>query len=376
MEPFHLVEGDPRTPWVINALHALHGETSHELFGEDQTVSQDALATNLTSEASATKGLILALPGAAPTNGELGRFGLPLSGPEPSTPWGTAEFCLPKRDNLHLLDDAFVQVRAAVRRQGVASALLSELRAIAAGRGRNTVLMWSEHAAGTAPAFHQVVPVTGSGSVPADAATAFALATGFSLAQVERQSRLLLPLERHRLAELAAQGEAGGSAGYRLVSWCGPTPSEYLWAVAEANRVISSDAPLGGIEAEPEVWDDARVRDLDEILHRSGRAVSTLALTQSNSEFAGFTNIFLERDFPTRARQFNTVVLAGHRGHRLGLWLKTTNLAQLATEYPHVAHIDTWNANENQHMLAINHALGFRLWALSGAWQLKTTATP
>ena len=49
-----------------------------------------------------------------------------------------------------------------------------------------------------------------------------------------------------------------------------------------------------------------------------------------------------------------------HRGHRLGMLVKILNIRRLLTEYPNVERIVTFNAAENDHMLAINVALGFR----------------
>jgi hypothetical protein len=203
-----------------------------------------------------------------------------------------------------------------------------------------------------------------------DAAASFALAHQFRLAQVERQSRLHLPIDPNLLAEFSAAAEAAAT-GYRLFSWHGPIPAEYLAGVAAANWAISADAPNGGIDWEPENWDETRVRDIDAVMHRSGQTVSTIALAADSGEVAGLTTIFVENGRPDQPYQFNTVVLSAHRGHRLGWWLKAANLARLEFHYPQAKHIDTWNANENEHMLAINTALGYRIWAISGGWQLK-----
>ncbi len=59
-----------------------------------------------------------------------------------------------------------------------------------------------------------------------------------------------------------------------------------------------------------------------------------------------------------------------HRGHRLGLLLKVENLRWVRREAPHLTRLDTWNANDNPHMIAINEALGYvpiEQWA---EWQL------
>jgi hypothetical protein len=50
-----------------------------------------------------------------------------------------------------------------------------------------------------------------------------------------------------------------------------------------------------------------------------------------------------------------------HRGHRLGLYLKTAMLLWLREEQPQLELIDTGNAESNDHMIAINEQLGYRV---------------
>ena len=73
------------------------------------------------------------------------------------------------------------------------------------------------------------------------------------------------------------------------------------------------------------------------------------------------------------AFQEDTLVLREHRGRRLGMLVKTANLARLAEVQPGARRIGTWNAEENAHMLAINVALGFRPAGVWAAWQRRTT---
>ena len=56
----------------------------------------------------------------------------------------------------------------------------------------------------------------------------------------------------------------------------------------------------------------------------------------------------------------DTLVAKAHRGHRLGMLVKVLNLRRLQKDHPEVELVVTFNAVENDHMLAINVALGFR----------------
>lgn len=67
-----------------------------------------------------------------------------------------------------------------------------------------------------------------------------------------------------------------------------------------------------------------------------------------------------------RCRPTTTLIRRDHRGHGLGLAVKQAVLAELRRSHPRVQRIHTWNADENQHMPAINEALGFRVTAHSG----------
>ncbi|PKQ32927.1 MAG: GNAT family N-acetyltransferase [Actinobacteria bacterium HGW-Actinobacteria-2] len=367
MSTFHLVEANADQEKAIGWVHRFSQLISIEIHGEDQAGSLESTRLASTDASTRLNGIVLALPGPAPAGGPVGRFGLPHAPEDLDDVWGVTTFQLPLKDNLHLIDNAFVQVRADRRRLGVGTAMVSHLRRAAELHGRNTVVMWSDHRPG-AEVSDWVDAPQGTGRVPRDPATRFALSQGFQLAQVERQSRLFLPVDLELLAALSAEARAAAEPGYRLVSWSGPTPTEYLDAVAAANHAISADAPNGEIDWEPEQWDAARVQEADERLARSGTAFHTLALSDSG-EPAGLTTIFVERGEPNHGYQFNTVVLGRHRGHRLGLWLKTTNLAAVVAAHPELPHLDTWNADENGYMLAINVAMGFRVWSIGGGWQ-------
>jgi len=51
--------------------------------------------------------------------------------------------------------------------------------------------------------------------------------------------------------------------------------------------------------------------------------------------------------------------------------MKIANFWQLDREIPGVETVQTWNAQENSHMVAINSALGFRAVERFGEWQIE-----
>jgi hypothetical protein len=54
-------------------------------------------------------------------------------------------------------------------------------------------------------------------------------------------------------------------------------------------------------------------------------------------------------------------VLQQHRGHRLGLLLKTGMLLWLAEAEPQLGSVDTWNTETNDFMIRVNEQLGYRV---------------
>ena len=74
-----------------------------------------------------------------------------------------------------------------------------------------------------------------------------------------------------------------------------------------------------------------------------------------------------ESDRP--AEQMDTLVLREHRGHRLGMLLKLTNLRELTTRFPSCDRVETVNAEENRPMLDMNDSIGFATTCFSARWR-------
>ena len=72
----------------------------------------------------------------------------------------------------------------------------------------------------------------------------------------------------------------------------------------------------------------------------------------------------------TRPTVADTIVDPDHRGHGLGLVLKTWNHAFLAESAPGVRWVNTWNARSNTFMIRVNEQLGFEPMETWGEHQL------
>ncbi|HEX6444852.1 MAG TPA: GNAT family N-acetyltransferase [Streptosporangiales bacterium] len=196
----------------------------------------------------------------------------------------------------------------------------------------------------------------------------FAKRLGFTRRNVEMRRVLSLPVPRARLDELAAHA-AERTGGYTLRQWRGPCPDELAEPYAYLKSLLMTDAPMGDLQYEPEVWDVARLRAHERQAADQGRTVLTAVAIAPGGRLAGHTQIGVPGHEPGVAYQWDTLVLTGHRGHRLGLALKVANLRTLLDEFPDRHRLTTYNAVQNGPMVAVNDALGFRPVEYLEEWQ-------
>jgi hypothetical protein len=71
---------------------------------------------------------------------------------------------------------------------------------------------------------------------------------------------------------------------------------------------------------------------------------------------------------PGWAHQMLTGVTRAHRGHRLGLLVKVAMAEWLKAAEPQVERLQTWNAQSNQYMIAVNEALGYTILGRPASW--------
>jgi GNAT superfamily N-acetyltransferase len=265
---------------------------------------------------------------------------------------GAVEVHLPLRDNLHgaML---WLSVLPAARGRGVGSALLAEAERIAADHDRTTLLVETEWAEGDT-----------------DRAEAFATARGYVVAQTVLRSEQALPADRDALMAVLAQP---GAEGYTLESYVDDMPDSWLEDRAVLQQRMSTDAPADDLDVEEEDWDAERLRASNARTRASGRrVVETAARHVPSGRLVGFTTVSVSRHEPDLAYQQDTLVLREHRGHALGLRLKAANAVLLMDELPAVTAVRTWNAASNDHMLAVNRRLGYRVDGYSREWQKQT----
>lgn len=285
---------------------------------------------------------------------------------------GMCSVALPLRENLWTAG-INVLVSPGYRRRGLGRQLLLFAEDVAQQHGRTSLDGYFELPAHVMEGAGPLLPAkSGAGGLPAgEPSTAFAAAGGYELEQVETSSRLVLPVPPERLAALEAAASAR-AGDYTLVGWADACPAELVDSYAQLNARMSVDVPTAGMDWEGELWDADRVRRDGEMLARSGvQSVVSAAMHRPTGQLVAYTVLNWRPEVPGVILQQDTLVSGQHRGHRLGMLIKIRNLRVAQDRWPAAKSVLTWNANENQHMLAINIALGFTPAGYEGEWQKR-----
>ncbi|WP_433533656.1 GNAT family N-acetyltransferase [Micromonospora sp. CA-263727] len=186
-------------------------------------------------------------------------------------------------------------------------------------------------------------------------AVAFYESLGFSREYVETRS--VLDLAAVDWAELAEMSTAVG-AGYHVQFHPGGPPDDLIEAYARAKAEIR-DVEDG--ELRPSSYDPQRLRDSLDCLHRRGmKPYIVLALHEQTGEVAGLTEVVVPAQHPTRADQYDTIVVQDHRGYGIDRAIKARMLLELRSAEPQLTEVQTWNAQANEAMLKVNAELGYR----------------
>jgi GNAT superfamily N-acetyltransferase len=289
---------------------------------------------------------------------EFGRIHHPLPG-EITEHWfavdgdelvGIVETTLPLLDNL---GTAFISVTVApgARRRGFGRALYGAAADRARAQGRKLAMFESQ--------------MGGAGE-------AFARSLGSDLGIHSARRRLVVDAAVLRLADELDAAATPHAGGYEIRTYRGDVPDAYVADLSYLTGRMSTDAPLDDLALEPVPYDTERLRGEEKVFNARGRRLYTAVAVQAETgRVVGYTNAALTPEDPTHAWQWDTIVDPDHRGHRLGTLIKTANLRFLLEHEPLLATIMTWNAVSNGPMIAVNEAMGFRLWDHWGEWQVE-----
>ena len=254
-------------------------------------------------------------------------------------PVGTAFVFYSERDNTHL-GWTWLAILPEQRRQGYGSALFEHVTTEVRAAGRTSL---------------------GTDGWESERALGFAAKHGLekkSQAIMRRQHLKEIPAGR--LQELYDEA-AAAATDYELVRIVGRTPEDLVDAMVELVAAIN-DAPTDDLDIEDEVISPERIRAYEDAqLARGYSLYRVLARHRETGELAGHSVVTVDGERPEIGHQHDTSVVAAHRGHRLGVLVKTEMNLWLRDEQPQLATIDTWNAESNDHMIEVNEAIGYRV---------------
>lgn len=257
--------------------------------------------------------------------------------------------------------------------QGIGRALYEHVETVARDAGVRKLLHWEEHHDDGSDAEPLASP-TGFGSVPADRSARFLTRNGFRLEQVERASEFLWTADVVDHLSALRDKAARHAQEYRVVRWMLPTPAEYIDGYAWMKSRMSTDVPEGELGMPEEAWDAARVTRQDERIAQKGWSMQVTAAQHiTTGELCAFNELAMGPDADATTHQYDTLVLSAHRGHRLGMLVKTAGLLSWHDQHPASARVVTYNAEENRPMLSINEDIGFTGFAYEGAWKKDLT---
>ena len=264
---------------------------------------------------------------------------------------------LPQMDNRQLAH-VEVETQPGHRRRGYGSAMLEHLTGIAVADGRTTLVAEASWRYEGAP--------DGAGEPNAE----FLTANGFTFSLGDVKRALDLPLDEALLARLASS-VAPHHAAYTLRDFVGPVPDELIDEFGALIGLLATEAPMGELQFETEVFDAARIRADERTFEASGRTKYTTVAIAEDGAVVAYTDLVQTSHGPGNAYQWGTLVHPAHRGHRLGLAVKVRNLRRFQEERPGRRTLFTFNAEVNTHMIAVNEALGFRPVQRLGEFQKK-----
>lgn len=188
-------------------------------------------------------------------------------------------------------------------------------------------------------------------------AAGFFEANGFQCAYVEVRCLLrLAAVDWTRMTGMAGRVAAGYRIEYHRDGL--PEPMHEAYAEAKASVRVS---PVADLELRPSSYDAERLQASIATLRARGMTPHVvIAIDERTDTIAGLTEVVVPGHRPTRADQYDTIVVPAHRGYGIGRAIKARMLTELRSAEPQLCDVQTWNAMGNEPMREVNNELGFR----------------
>jgi GNAT superfamily N-acetyltransferase len=180
---------------------------------------------------------------------------------------------------------------------------------------------------------------------------------GFNHAFTEMRSILdLTTVDWQHLGEMAE----GIAHGYRIEYLPGTLPEQMLAAYAEAKQVRQAE-PTGDLDLRPSSYDVDRLRASLLCLNARGmKPYCVVAVHERTEKIAGLTELVVPAQHPTRADQYDTIIVPEHNGYGLARAIKARMLLELRRDEAQLREVQTWHAAEREELQQVNTELGFK----------------
>jgi GNAT superfamily N-acetyltransferase len=180
---------------------------------------------------------------------------------------------------------------------------------------------------------------------------------GFNHVYTEMRGILTLStVDWDHVAEMAA----GLVPGYVVKVFDSDLPDEVLESYAQAKQVRQLN-PVGEIDLRPSSYDTDRLRASLQCLNLRGlRPYIVVAIHERTGTVAGLTELVVPAQHPTRADQYDTIIVPAHNGYGLARAIKARMLLELRSRSPQLCDVQTWHATDREQLQQVNKELGFR----------------
>jgi GNAT superfamily N-acetyltransferase len=245
------------------------------------------------------------------------------------------------------------------RRRGVGSALLRHLEERAADEGRSTISTW--------------LPMPGAGAPDiGTGGAAFAVSKGYTMSLGGATRAVELDAVDEAALDRLWDEASAKAADFDIVPFTGLPPERIIDGIAYLHGRMYTDMPLGEWDLQEAAIDRERIRGWADMRRLRGELhLHAAAVHRETGEVAGFTEIVIEGGDEEHCHQGDTIVDPRFRGHRLGTLLKIANQRQVRAWRPRMKYVWTGNAVSNEHMIAINESVGYRLVCHENVYQKK-----
>jgi len=181
---------------------------------------------------------------------------------------------------------------------------------------------------------------------------------------------LRFPVRREAVDRAVAAWESVKD-DYRIEWWVGDCPDRFLEDRVQLAAVLGADTPRGSLQRESGAWSAERLRRRERGLKVLGRVSISAAAADSSGLLVAYSELAVDTAAVEVAHQYGTVVLPEHRGRRLAMVLKLSNLVVLRKRFPQTMRVVSNVERANTAMLASNEAMGFVAVGSTCAWQRR-----